>query len=44
MAQTEFTIIVEVIDTWIGMDAEWNYIAYMLCDIAGKVYLVEKEL
>lgn len=38
------SIRVAIIDRWDGFDKDWNYISYVLCDIAGKVYLLEKKL
>jgi len=44
MSQCKFSISVKVLDGWIGMNKKWNYIAYLLCNIAGKVYLLEREI
>jgi hypothetical protein len=44
MPQCKFAIVVKVLDAREGTDEDWNYIAYLLCEIAGKVYLLEKKI
>lgn len=44
MPQCKFSIVIKVLDAWEGKDKNWNDMAYLLCDIAGAIYLLEKKI
>jgi hypothetical protein len=35
---------IKIIDIWEIRNEKWNYVAYVLCEINNKLYLLEKEL
>ena len=38
------SITVKIWDDWTETNIKWNYVSYVLCEIADKLYLLEKEL
>lgn len=39
-----YNLKIAVLDKWIAINKNWNYSVYILCDIADKLYLLEKEI
>jgi len=44
MAQANFYIIIKILDSWTEINKNWDYTEYTLCEIADRLYLLEKEI
>ena len=44
MPNFNLSITIKILDKWEGLNSKWNYVVYILCEIADNLYLLEKEI